>query len=249
MTQKIGTHSQFNDALRAALQRRLFRLPLRRTKYERLNLFRLSKSSLQVDRLVETLNRKLLPHLRPTYGPVPASALRDQKENYADLLPKTLRFHTADLCVESGKARSIADSLGITALLASNELRKFGERVTAKSLVPEPGRQVICYKPGDFSGPHNDHHPEDDDYRKGYVDIHIMLSPSSVRSQLLIYERSRGLLNEVEEVGKGLSVAVYQLPFWHYVTPLLARSKSPPPYRWLLLATYIIDRSGRKKSR
>lgn len=198
---------------------------------------------------METLNWKLLPHLRPTYGPIPASALRDQKENYADLLPKTIRFHTADLCVESSRARSIADLLGITSLLDFDELRKFGERVTGKSLAPEPGRQVICYKPGDFSGPHNDHHPEDEDYRKGYVDIHITLSPSSVSSQLLIYERSHGLLNEVEEVGKGLSVAVYQLPFWHYVTPLLARSKSPPPYRWLLLATYIIDRRARKKSR
>ena len=38
-----------------------------------------------------------------------------------------------------------------------------------KAVVGEPlrrddwGRQVICYEQGDYSGPHNDHHPEDAD--------------------------------------------------------------------------------------
>ena len=38
------------------------------------------------------------------------------------------------------------------------------------------GRQVICYGPGDYSGPHNDHHPESAAARNGFVDLHIMFS-------------------------------------------------------------------------
>ena len=242
MARQTKMYSQFESAIESLVRHELPNRPSQRTRNEKFNLFRLGKPAKRVDGLIATLNRTLLPHLRPTYGPIPASAIRNQKENYADLLPKTVRFHTADLNAKSGEARSIEDSLGITSALSSDELRKFGERVTAKPLLPDPGRQVICYKTGDFSGPHNDHHPEDEDYRKGYVDIHIMLSASSVGPQLLVYEKSRGLLNHVEDVAKGLSVAVYQLPFWHYVTPLVARSKTPFPCRWLLLATYIIDR-------
>ena len=29
------------------------------------------------------------------------------------------------------------------------------------------GRQVICYETGDYSGPHNDHHPQNEDERNG----------------------------------------------------------------------------------
>ena len=78
--------------------------------------------------------------------------------------------------------------------------------------------------------------------RDGYVDIHIMLSSPKVASQLLVYERQQGMLNEVAEIGKGMSIAVYQLPFWHYTTPMLARAGTDDARRWLLLASYFIDR-------
>jgi hypothetical protein len=50
------------------------------------------------------------------------------------------------------------------------------------------------------------------------------------------------MLNEVAEIGKGMSIAVYQLPFWHYTTPMRARPGFGDARRWLLLASYTIDR-------
>lgn len=104
----------------------------------------------------------------------------------------------------------------------------------------------MCYEGGGFSGPHNVHHPEQAELRAGYVDVHIMLSEPAVNSQLLIYERQRGLLNEVREIGRGLAIAVYQLPFWHYTTPLIPHPNATQARRWLFLASHLIDRSKQR---
>jgi hypothetical protein len=119
--------------------------------------------------------------------------------------------------------------------------KKLGERVVSKPLETGPGCQIICYDPGDFIGPHTDHHPEQKYLRNGYVDIHIMLSEPTVLSQFIVYENNPGLLNEVENVGHGVRIAVYNLPFWHYATPLIARPGSRRARRWLFVASYVID--------
>lgn len=245
MTNRVSDRA-FRAALDELLGKKLSSMELRPEKKGKLNLFRVARPSPRLDSLVETLNCRLLPHLHVMNAEIPASAIREQRKNYEDLLPKTLRCLTADLDLRTSKARYVADLMGITDALSSDRLRAFGERVTKKPLLPDPGRQVICYGEGDFSGPHNDHHPEQKEYRKGYIDIHIMLSASSVSSQLLVYEKQRGILNEVEEVGRGLALAVYHLPFWHYVTPLISRRNDRRARRWLLLATYVIDRSKGK---
>ena len=69
-----------------------------------------------------------------------------------------------------------------------------------------------------------------------------MLSEPTVKSQFLVYENRMGLLNAVEEVGRGIRIAIYQLPFWHYTTPLLPRSGARRARRWVFLASYIIQR-------
>jgi hypothetical protein len=208
----------------------------------KLSLFPIPISSKKVAALTTILDRRLLPTLRELSEPIPRSTITHLRKNYEELLPKTMRVQTADLNGGSSKAQVIANSLGITTSLQSDELRNFGERVTGKRLLPNPGCQVVYYGPGDFSGPHTDHHPEDRDYRDGYVDIHIMLSSPAVASQLLVHEGADGMLDVVHEVGHGLSIAVYQLPFWHYTTPMVARARAPRASRWLLLATYILDR-------
>jgi len=142
----------------------------------------------------------------------------------------------------------VSDALGITDLLKSEKLRRFGELLTGKCLRPDPGCQVICYEGGDFCGPHNDHHPEEKHLHDGFVDIHIMLSEPTVVSQLLVYEKRRGLLNAVEEVGSGLGLAVYQLPFWHYTTPLVVREGARSARRWVFLASYIVERDKRSSA-
>jgi len=62
------------------------------------------------------------------------------------------------------------------------------------------------------------------------------------------YEKRRGLLNAVEEVGSGLGLAVYQLPFWHYTTPLVVREGARSARRWVFLASYIVERDKRSSA-
>jgi hypothetical protein len=208
---------------------------------EKLSVFFLPLARKRLVHLTGLLDRHLYDRLHRVYDPVPRSTILSMRENYAEQLPKTMRFRSAGITKTSGAGR-VADLLGITAFLNSDRLRLIGERVTGRRLIEEPGCQVICYEAGDFSGPHNDHHPEQSDLRAGYVDVHIMLSEPAVQSQLLIYERQNGLLNEVREVGRGLAVAIYQLPFWHYTTPLLPRANTTKARRWLFLASYAVDR-------
>ena len=245
MVQAAMSDRSFRASLEALLDKR-FRaangLQPALTKKENLSLFRIPVSPAKLAPMTDFMDRRLSPHLRALNSPIPTDIIRKLKVNYSESLPKTMRIRTADLDAKSGKAKRVAASLGLIAALKSDELRRFGERVTGKRLHPDPGCQVICYEPGDYSGPHTDHHPEERELRDGYVDIHIMLSSPKVASQLLVYERQQGMLNEVAEIGKGMSIAVYQLPFWHYTTPMLARPGVDDARRWLLLASYTIDR-------
>jgi hypothetical protein len=251
MVQAVRSDLTFRNSLRTLLGRKLspdnddFDPAL--TAAETLSLFRVPVSRGRLDGLTRLLTRRLSPHLRTLCDPIPGDIIKKLKKNYSEQLPKTMRVRIASLDSKTGKARRAAASLGIVDVLRSDELRQFGERVTGKILLPDPGCQVICYGPGDYSGPHTDHHPEQPEYRDGYVDIHIMLSSASVASQLLVYERRRGFLNEVEEIGRGMSIAVYQLPFWHYTTPMIPRAGRDHAKRWLLLATYMVDRTKRPR--
>jgi hypothetical protein len=210
---------------------------------DKLSIFVLPLVPEQLRRLTSLLYENLYGCLRTVYDPIPRNTITGLRENYCEQLPKTMRFKSAHLTKKS-KAGRAADLLGVTDILSSERLRIFGESVTGKRLQKDPGCQVICYEGGDFSGPHNDHHPEQDELRAGYVDVHIMLSEPTVLSQLLVYEKQNGLLNEVREMGRGLAVAVYQLPFWHYTTPLMPRADVNQARRWLFLASYLIDRQA-----
>lgn len=205
-------------------------------------LHELSVGETALRRLIKALNLHVYPCLRLVYSPIPADAIWKMRKNYGEWLPKTKRYKTALLSSRRDKAWPVAESLGIIEMLTSEQLRHFGERITGRKLQEEPGVQIICYEAGDFSGPHNDHHPEDEHLRDGYVDIHVALSEPAVKSQLLVYEGSPGLLNAVAEVGHGCMVSVYQLPFWHYTTPLIPRRAGASARRWLLLASYVHDR-------
>jgi hypothetical protein len=252
MLQETMSDRIFRGSLEALLNKKLlarnaFKPEL--TAKENLSLFRIAVSPARLGPMTDFMNRRLSSHLRVLRSPIPADIIRNLKKNYSEELPKTMLLRTADLDSRSGEAKRVATSLGIIAALKSDELRQFGERVTGKKLLPDPGCQVICYEPGDYSGPHTDHHPEERELRDGYVDIHIMLSSPSVASQLLVYEKRQGILNEVEEIGKGMSIAVYQLPFWHYTTPMIARPGADDARRWLLLASYFIDRKKKLSAR
>lgn len=253
MVQAAMSSRSFRGSLEALLSKKLvagnddFEPAL--TAKQNLSLFRIAVSPAKLGSMTDFMNRRLASHLRVLSAPIPKDIIRNLKKNYSEELPKTMRIRTADLDARSGKAKRVAASLGIIAALKSDELRRFGERVTGKRLHPDPGCQVICYEPGDYSGPHTDHHPEQREYRDGYVDIHIMLSSPKVASQLLVYEKRQGILNAVEEIGRGMSIAVYQLPFWHYTTPMIARRGVDDARRWLLLASYMVDRRKARPAR
>ena len=252
MVQAAMSNRSFRGSLEALLSKTLsaengFDPEL--TRKENLSLFRIPVSPGKLGTLTDFMDRRLASHLRILRSPISKDIIRKLKKNYSEELPKTMRIRTANLDAKSGEAKRVAASLGLIAALKSDELRRFGERVTGKRLQPDPGCQVICYEPGDYSGPHTDHHPEERELCDGYVDIHIMLSSPKVASQLLVYERQQGMLNEVAEIGKGMSIAVYQLPFWHYTTPMLARPGVEDARRWLLLASYFVDRKTPRPKR
>lgn len=210
-------------------------------------LFRMNAADDHLADIGRLLARRFTPCLRTIHAPIPPGCITEMRRNYQERLPKTMRLKSANLDSPSGAARRIARSMGLIDLLTSDRLRRFAEDVTAQRLLPDPGCQLLRYDAGDYSGPHNDHHPEQAHLRDGYVDLHIMISEPSVMSQYLVYEKQPGLLNEVEDIGRGLAVAVYQLPFWHYTTPLLPKQGLRNARRWLLLASYIIDRPAKTR--
>jgi hypothetical protein len=185
-------------------------------------------------RCIAALDEVMWPLLRRMHNPIPREALTKQKKNYKDLLPKTVRVRTATL--NSGRSKSLdaARAIGLAQMMESQSFRHFAQAVVGAPLQENDwGRQVICYEQGDYSGPHNDHHPESDVARNGFVDVHIMFSNDAVQSQYLVYEEKH-FLSQAHDVSGPSGIAVYRLPFWHYTTPLVGK---PGARRWLLLGS------------
>lgn len=171
--------------------------------------------------------------------PIPPESLLGMTENYSELLPKAVRVRTALL--ESRRSRSwrAAESVGLTTMLRSESFAAFAAAVSGRALRRRWGIQVLCYGPGDYTGPHNDHHPEDLEARDGYVDMHISLATPGVAHQWLVYAQG-GHFSQIVPVHTVGGVTVYRLPFWHYTTPLAAHpGKEEAARRWVLLGTFL----------
>jgi hypothetical protein len=196
----------------------------------------------RVTKCVAALDDVMYPHLRRMHTPIPREALTKMKANYSERLAKTVRVKTVTFNAGRSRALAAAQEIGLAQMLRSESFKRFAEQVVGGTLTWEhSGRQVICYEPGDYSGPHNDHHPQRPEAKNGFVDIHVMFSNSAVATQLLVYEE-RGFLSQAHEVAVPSSVAVYRLPFWHYTTPLIARKgREAEARRWLLLGSFDFD--------
>jgi hypothetical protein len=186
------------------------------------------------------LNRTLYDKLSPIDRPIPPEAMWDMTANYAELLPKTARVRTAYLERPRGRAYRAAEAAGLIAMLRSRSFGAFAAALAGRELRPRWGIQALCYGPGDYAGPHNDHHPEDAAARRGYLDLHITLAGRGVAQQWLVYAR-QGHFSEVADVAAAGTITAYRLPFWHYTTPLVARPGAPLPSarRWVLLGTFL----------
>jgi hypothetical protein len=185
------------------------------------------------------LEAHMLPLLSRMDAPIPDWTIWNQTRSFQERLPKIARLRTATLGRRGTRAWRAAEEIGAIALLRSQSLRRFGEALTGRRLKPGAGCQILCYGPGDYMGPHHDHHPDIPDARGGYLDIHIGLSAPAVRRQTLLLSRDGHLSDMVELARPGL-VTAYRLPFWHQVTPLEPRRGADPAtaMRWVLLASF-----------
>lgn len=196
---------------------------------------------------IKLLDEAMYPYLRRMYFPIPRTALTDMKENYSEKLPKTVRVKTVTFNSPRSRALEAARQCGLADLMFSKSFHNLAQRATAPPLRKDWwARQVICYENGDYSGPHNDHHPARPEAKNGFIDLHIMFSNDGVASQSLVYEEKR-YLSTIRNVTSKAAIAIYRLPFWHYTTPLVARAgREATARRWLLLGSFDYDPPLRK---
>ncbi len=188
---------------------------------------------------VRLLDRTIYPLLQHYVDRIPRGSISGMTRNYSEKLPKTMSMKTCILFNRRFRAYEPAESIGLVSMLRSDSLRELAEASTGLRL-DRPAPQVILYETGDYVGPHNDHHPQNDRVKNGFVDLHIMFSNDAVAHQWLVYEQERHLKN-IRDINLKVGVAVYRLPFWHYSTPLAARrGREMGARRWLLIASFEI---------
>jgi hypothetical protein len=194
-------------------------------------------------RVRTTLERALIGKLERIDTPVLPEATWEMTRNYGELLPKTARVWTAYLENSREAAWEAAEEIGLVDLLQSASFHRFAEAIAGRDLRGKWGQQVLCYGAGDYSGPHNDHHPEDAEARDGYLDLHLSFVTAAVKAQLLVYAKA-GHFSESISIAHDGMISAYRLPFWHYTTPLQAkRGQSDAARRWVLLGTFLYQTS------
>ena len=187
------------------------------------------------------LENSMLPLLRPWRAEISPESTWSMTESYTEALEKTTKCKIADLAQLRSRAYRQAKQIGLVKMLNSQSTKWVAESMSGQSLSDERDLQIVCYEHGDYIGPHNDHHPDVEGAERGFVDLHLSFSNQFVAHQWLVYEKA-GFLSEIVNAGGRSSVACYRLPFWHYTTPLQARSgKQQVARRWVLMASFGIE--------
>jgi hypothetical protein len=186
-------------------------------------------------RLRHALEEGLADKLEPIEKPIPPETIWEMRHDYGERLPKTSRART--IYFESRREPGVkaAERLGLVRMMRSQSFRAFAEALAGRKLAAGWGLQALRYGPGDYSGPHNDHHPENKNARAGYIDLHLSLASPAVAHQWLVYSRA-GHFSEIVSVARPAGVTAYRLPFWHYTTPLAGTATAA---RWVLLGTFL----------
>jgi len=191
----------------------------------------------KAERLRRALEQSLADKLELMERPIPPETISEMREDYGELLPKTSRTRTIYFESRREPGMKAAERIGLVRLMRSASFRAFAEALAGRPLESDWGLQVLRYGPGDYAGPHNDHHPENEDARSGYIDLHLSLCSPGVAHQWLVYSRA-GHFSEIVSVARPSSLTAYRLPFWHYTTPLVAK-RGQPAGRWVLLGTFL----------
>ncbi len=185
------------------------------------------------------LDRTLYDLLAPLAQPIPPETIWEMTRTYDERLPKTARLRTAYLERRRERAYRRAAEIGLVAMLRSESFAAFAAALAGRALRRHWGIQLLCYGPGDYAGPHNDHHPEEPAARHGYLDLHVSLSGRGVAQQWLVHA-VQGHFSRIADVATAGGVTAYRLPLWHYTTPLVARdSAAAAARRWVLLGTFL----------
>ncbi|MBM7117569.1 hypothetical protein [Archangium primigenium] len=180
--------------------------------------------------------------------PIPPESIFGMTENYEELLPKTVRVRTAMLESRRSRSWAAAERVGLVEMMRSESFAAFAAAVSGRPLRRKWGIQALCYGPGDYAGPHNDHHPEDEEAANGYVDMHLTFATRAVAHQWLIYSK-QGHFSQMSSVNTLGGITVYRLPFWHYTTPLMARpGAEADARRWVLLGTFLDAPEQRRRN-
>jgi hypothetical protein len=192
----------------------------------------------KASRVRRILGEALEGALEPIAKPIPPESIWQMRRDYAELLPKTARART--IYFDSRRERGVraAERIGLVRMMRSESFKAFAEALAGRGLASGWGLQVLRYGPGDYAGPHNDHHPENKAARQGYIDLHLSLCTPGVEHQWLVYSRA-GHFSEIVSVAGPATVTAYRLPFWHYTTPLVGR---PNAARWVLLGTFLYSK-------
>ena len=195
-------------------------------------------------RLRRTLEQGLADLLEPIERPIPPESIWEMKRDYGELLPKTARARTIYFDSRREPGVGAAERIGLVRLLRSKSFRAFAEALAGARLASGWGLQVLRYGPGDYAGPHNDHHPENARARKGYVDLHLSFASPGIE-QTLVLSRA-GHFSEAVSLAGAAVVNAYRLPFWHFTTPLVGDRRAA---RWVLLGTFLYATSRRAARR
>lgn len=159
-------------------------------------------------------------------------------QSFGEVLPKVARMLTVPMTSRTDTtAFRRAEACGLSAMLFSQSYVAFCQALAGTPLEGPRAAQVLAYRPGDYAGPHTDHHPEHARTRGGYVDVHLTFCTAGVKEQLLVYERD-GHLTEQRSLATSGMVTAYRLPVWHYTTPLQTLRASDR--RWLVLGSFLL---------
>jgi hypothetical protein len=172
---------------------------------------------------------KLMVEMARPAPPAKLSSMITGRES----LPKTVRVLTSE--TNSPPTIRAATETGLLAMLRSDSYRQFVSALAGRPLSGPVGMQVLCYRPGDYAGPHTDNHPENPAVRNGYIDVHLTFCTPGVEHQYLVYEKD-GHLSEAQSITATGGLTAYRLPFWHYTTPL--KTRTPRARRWLVLGSF-----------
>jgi hypothetical protein len=192
----------------------------------------------KAERVRQALETALVDKLEILERPIPPESIFAMRHDYGELLPKTSRARTIYFDSRREPGVREAERIGLARLMRSASFRAFAEALAGRKLANGWGLQALRYGPGDYAGPHNDHHPENKRARGGYVDLHISLCSPGVAHQWLVYGRA-GHFSQIVSIAKPASLTAYRLPFWHYTTPLVAKRGRLDAARWVLLGTFL----------